>query len=112
MLWFHKPASELQILFQSGSGHLHLSVHVPRVAQIYVGVLCVPFICWQFFSIDLHICCLIPTDFQDFKGFLGECLVSFVPKYLVFFSFTTEMRFTLFFLENSLWNKEEWWTSG
>lgn len=81
--------SELQVLFQSG-GHLHLSVHVPRVAQIHVGVLCVPFICWQVFSIDLHRCCLILTDFQDFKGFFEGWLRSFVPEHLVFF--TTEMR--------------------
>lgn len=63
----------------------------------------------SFFFIDLHICCLILTVFQDFKGFFGGWL-SFVPKHLVFF--TTETRLTLFLPEESLWSKEEGWTSG
>lgn len=66
----------------------------------------------SFFSVDLHICCLVLTVFQDFKGFFRGWLISFVPKHLVFFPFITETRLTLFLPEKSLWSKEEGWTSG
>lgn len=66
MLWFHKPVSELWILFQFGSGCLCLSVDVPSVAQIYVRVLHVPFTCLLFLSLEVHICYLTFIGFQDF----------------------------------------------